>query len=299
MGANPSNAAADPRRPVDSTRIPVVIGVIALAAVAFVGALVLIGRATQDRTSSSACIADLVARLPDDLTSIDGVDLEAARAAGFDDSSIDELVQSSIDTGVRPDPVIARVISGGMSDDVDLSHEPAQIECWVGSLAGDGWVARGEVDPQRVEDSDVADLLVVSEDGTLLGSDASMLVADGAGPAGAVAALDALGSDLVAFSLVGRDGPDEWIGLGLLHSGTWDLAVSWSFADASSAERAEPAVREVLESESRVPDLVIGDLSRSLTREGPTLSVRGQLLREPSTWTQPLQQFDPIFVELG
>lgn len=281
----------------DSSRTPLVIGAIALAAVAFVGGLVLIGRATQDDGdgASSSCIVDLLAHLPDGVTSIDGGDLALAREGGYADGSVDELVQSSIETGVRPDPVTTRLLSRAMIDQVERSHDSADVECWVGSLSGDEWVARGDFDADRVAGSDLADAVTISDDGELIGSEAAMLEPREAPTESAVAALDALGAEVASFSLLSRDEGASWVGLGLARgSGRWELALSWSFADEAAAADAEGRVQDLLGAESRTPELVTGDLAGSLTLDGTTLSARRPIAGAASDWLRPLQMFDPI-----
>lgn len=301
MGANPQIAADDPRRPVDSSRIPIVIGAIALVAVAFVGGLVLIGRATQDddATAAGTCVADLMTHLPSDATSIDGADLAAARDAGFDDSDFEALVASSMETGVRPDPVLTQVVTR-MLTDAELSHDSADVDCWVATIDPDQWVAQGDFDVARVEGSDIADSVAVNDDGSLIGGSDALLDAGDEAPPLAPEALDALGPDVVAFSLLSLDDGTTWFGIGLARgSGDWELALSWSFADRAAAEAAEADVRGVLDGESRVPEMVSGDLADDLTRDGATLSARGRMSGEPTTWLQPLRNFDAIVEAVG
>ena len=115
-------------------------------------------------------------------------------------------------------------------------------------------------------------------------------------------AVGALGSDAVnGRLLVGRIGGEDggvWIGSSLSPRGQggWEITTVWVYADPAVAEEAEPRLREVLDGESRMGDLMANDPSSSLTRDHGTLTVRGRLVGQPSNWYRLLNILDPALL---
>lgn len=292
-------------------RSALLIGVAAvLAAVAVIVAVVV--ATGDDDASGSACVADLVGRVDDPDAAILGADLVAARAQGYDDSSVEALLESMTATGVRPDPLSHRVHAQYLELDGDLMpYEPSDVECYVDLTSS--FVARGDFDPDRVATAERGDGVRASADGTLVATDPSLLRSpvDRGDEDLLVPALDAVtdGGPSMFYLVPGRvDGEvaRSWIGssLGQDDAGTAIASFVWAYSDEEVAADAEVALRDLLERGTVVTDLVAGNPSDDLERTGRVLILRSELVAVPTAWMAPIQQFDPIlqfdpYVDLG
>jgi hypothetical protein len=260
-----------------------------------VGAVVFTG---DDGDSASSCVTDLVGHLPADTALVTASDLAAARAAGYDDSSVDAMLDSSLEIGVVPDPLTHRMIQMLAGFD-DAPYDPGDVRCWVGS-DGSSFVARGAFDEQRVDGSGMELRL----DGDLV-TDSSTdpdLMTAGAPPAALVTITTALADEgalsyLVTAPPVG-DGPGEhWVGVALARSQSWDLVVAWSYPDDDVAMTGEAAVRDALTSTSALTHMIdedAVDVTDALERNGSIVILRAPLVGEPHTWARLSYQVDPV-----
>lgn len=106
---------------------------------------------------------------------------------------------------------------------------------------------------------------------------------------------------MVAFTgLSTDDAGDQWTGVGLAHSGGWELVIVWAFADRSGADAGETDVREALAGASSVGEMVDGDPVDRLQRDGATLWLRAPLVAETtSDWYRLQTVLAPIFLLSG
>ena len=239
------------------------------------------------------CMSGLLDRLPEDVTAVDGADLDGARAAGYDDSDDEALRQSAFELGAGPDRITSHVLVERRGDD-ELPYAPADVDCWVTDLQG--VAARGSFDEDAVEASDVAEMTV---DGDVLTSDLDGATSDAA-PAVLEHVVDVLEQQdavlirLAALTDDGRSG--AWSGVALAPGDPWDLIVVWARADADAASEAEARVRDVLDSDSIIPDLIEGDAGDALERDGAVLMLRAPLAGGPADWTTPMTVLDEALV---
>lgn len=238
-------------------------------------------------------MSGLLDRLPEDVTAVDGADLDGARAAGYDDSDDEALRQSAFELGAGPDRITSHVLVERRGDD-ELPYAPADVDCWVTDLQG--VAARGSFDEDAVEASDVAEMTV---DGDVLTSDLDGATSDAA-PAVLEHVVDVLEQQdavlirLAALTDDGRSG--AWSGVALAPGDPWDLIVVWARADADAASEAEARVRDVLDSDSIIPDLIEGDAGDALERDGAVLMLRAPLAGGPADWTTPMTVLDEALV---
>lgn len=293
---------SDPSPHTSTSRTPLLVGAVALAAVVAVVAVVLVTGGDDDE-SASGCVADLMARVPEDARFIEGGDLAAARDRGYDDSTVESLAETSAATGVYPDPLTRRVVLVNFDPDTDaMPFDPADVECWVG--VQNEFVARGDFDPERVRSSRYGEGLELSADDDLVASERVWLSEpvddDDAGPDGLSDAFEALDGDgVVSFALApGRvDGEEDrsWIGVGLVpeEDDDWGLSAVWSFRDDATAEDGEAPLRELLSERSVLAELVAGDPGDDLERVGATLHLRSTLTADRQQWMAAFQRIDP------
>lgn len=267
------------------------IAVVAVLVVVVGGVVVLAG---DDSDGASGCVPDLVGHLPADTDVLYASDLAAAREAGYDDTDLDALKESSIETGIMPDPVTRRVLAATF-DIEDAPYAPADVRCWVGGNVG--YVARGSFDDeQRMDDSDI-ELTVAGDLVTDSPSDPD-LRAPGEPPAGLELVAGALADQgALTFAATQLTDPEQpvtrWSGMGLASGDDWDLVLAWGFPD-DGAEAGEAAVRDALSSpRSTLDNLVDGDPTEALERSGPVVTLRAPLAGEPTDWTEALWRFDP------
>ena len=238
-------------------------------------------------------MSGLLDRLPDDVTAVDGADLDGARAAGYDDSDDEALRQSAFELGAGPDRITSQVLVYGMGGE-DLPYAPADVDCWVADLQG--VAARGSFDENAVEASDVADMTV---DGDVLTSALDGATTDD-NPAVLGDAVDVLERQdavlirLAALTDDGRSG--AWSGVALAPGDPWDLIVVWAHPDAEAASEAEARVRDALDTDSGIPDLIEGDAGDALERDGAVLVLRAPLAGEPADWTRPMTVLDAALI---
>lgn len=281
-----------------------VAGAVAALVVVAAAIVVLATRSDDETAADGACIADLMARLPGDTAFAQGSDLVAARDRGYDDSSTEALVDSTVEVGVHPDPLSRRVLLQQFELDADaMPFDPADVECWVGDL-GD-FVARGSFDHDRVRSARYGEGLHVAADGGFVATDRVLLsspTGDATGPEGLVDAFDVLDRDgVLSFAfMTGRvDGEADrsWIGIGLVPEGSsaWGLSAVWAFGDDATAQAGEPRLREILAETSAVGQLVAGDPAEALERDGAVLWLRDRLDVAPHQWMALMQRLDAAF----
>lgn len=268
-----------------------VIAVVAVLVVVVGGVVVLTG---DDSDGASGCVPELVGHLSADTDVLYASDLAAARDADYDDTDLDALRESSIETGIMADPITRRVLAETF-DIEDAPYHPADVRCWV---EGNGaYVARGSFDDeQRIDDSDVE----LTVDGDLVTNSPSDpdLRTPGEPPAGLELVAGALADHgtltYTATLLKDPDGPvTRWSGMGLAHGDDWDLVLAWAFPD-DGGEAGEAAVRDALASpRSTLDRLVDGDPTEALRRDGSVVTLRAPLTGEPTEWTEALWMFDP------
>lgn len=99
----------------------------------------------------AGCYGGLSGHVPDEVTRLNGGDLEAARAAGFVDSAdVEELAASYLDHGLLAEPLTRRQLSVIRPLD-GLGYRSEDVECWIGGL--DWFVASGSFDDDSVTGS--------------------------------------------------------------------------------------------------------------------------------------------------
>jgi len=247
----------------------------------------------RDSGSGGGCMSGLLDQLPEEVTAVDGADLDGARAAGYDDSDDEALRQSAFELGAGPDRITSHVLLERRSGQ-ELPYAPADVDCWVADLQG--VAARGSFDEDAVEASEVADMTV---DGDVLTSELDGETTDDA-PAVLGQAVDVLERQdavlirLVALTDNGRSG--AWSGVALAPGDPWDLIVVWAHADAEAATEAEARVRDALDSDSGIPELIEGDAGDLLERDGAVLVLRAPLAGEPADWTRPMTVLDEALI---
>ena len=239
--------------------------------------------------NGSGCVSGLIDQLPDEATGLRGADLEVARAAGYDDSDTDAMIESAFELGDGPDPVTMQVRNRSF-DDEDMPYAPSDVDCWVTDR---NMVAiRGTFDEDAVESSDIADMEV---DGDVLTTGFDPADAGDPSP-GLTRAVDALVRDDAALFMLVPVGDDPatgpWTGVALAAGEPWDLVVVWAYPDVDSATDATDAVQAALTSDSIIPGLIDGDAADAVEREGSVVVLRAPLAGEPSDWRQPLVVLD-------
>lgn len=272
--------------------------VVALAASIF---LIVSLQGDSEDDSASGCLAELASRMPGDAFVVEAANLVVARQNGYDDSSVEAMMESSLEGVTGPDPLTAQSIRRDFDLDTPMPYRPSDVDCWVWS--GSHFVMSGDFDPDEFAKADegVADRVVLSDDNEIAASDDALLVdADDAVNALLVEAVEAIGADAIHARLIlGRVGGEDggaWIATSLSQDGDGHaVTTAWVFDDPAVAEEAEPLLRQLLQGDdSGYPQLVAGDPSTDLTRDGRVARVRSRLDGEPSDWYVLLNQLDPI-----
>ena len=259
------------------------VGLAAIVALAVGGAWLVAGD-----ENGSGCVTGLIEQLPGEATGLRGADLEVARAAGYDDSDSDAMIESAFELGDGPDPITMQVRNRTF-DDEDVPYAPSDVDCWVAD--GNMVAIRGTFDEDAVESSDIADMEV---DGDVLTTGFDPAAA-GDTPPGLTRAVDALVRDDAALFMVvpvGDPATGPWTGMALAAGDPWDLAVVWAYPDAETAADATDDVQAALTSDSIIPDLIEGDAAAAVERDGSVVVLRAPMAGEPSDWRQPLVVLD-------
>jgi len=269
------------------------------AAVVFVALVV----ATRGDDAGAGCLSGLSDHLGPDVEVVGGSDLRRAEDAGLDVDSFDGLVDASVEASFQPDPLTFQVVQRLAGDDPEstIGYAADDLDCWVGNQIDSSFVARGDVDADRVADAELADDLAV--DGNLLAYDGDgdpdrwFEESDEDSPVeDAVRKLDDMGA--VTFSSMPTgDNRDEvlWVGLGLAHDGDdWEFLAVWAFADEELAGSSADTIVEATE-EGEVPSMIEGDVGDLIEHDGSLLTLQAPMRVEPAEWRTPFVQFDPMF----
>jgi hypothetical protein len=279
----------------------VIAGVV--AAVVFVALVV----ATRGDDAGAGCLSGLSDHLGPDVEVVGGSDLQRADDAGLDVDSFDGLVDASVEASFQPDPLTSQVVQRLAGDDPEatIGYAPDDLDCWVGNQLDSSFVARGDVDADRVADAEQADDLAV--DGNLLAYDGDgdpdrwFEESDEDSPLeDAVRKLDDMGA-ITFSSLPTGDNRDEllWVGLGLAHDGDdWEFLAVWAFADEELAGSSVDTIVEATE-EGEVPSMIEGDVADLIERDGALLTLQAPMRVEAAEWRTPFVQFDPMFGALS
>ncbi len=309
---NPSNANAQPGA--SRSNLVVIAAVVAVIAIVVVAVAVLAtggddeAEQAEGAEEASGCLAELAQRLPEDMGAVEAANLVVARANGYDDSSVEAMIDSSIAVSTSPDPLTRQFVFQRMETDVEMPYRPFDVDCWVGDLRN--FAISGNFDRDRFANADsrVANQVVLADDNRLAVSAWSLLEDSDDGDTGddrstlLAQAVGALGSDTSYSRLIpGRVGGEDggaWIGSGLApEDSSWSVTTVWAYADPAVAEEAEPLLRELLAGgQSQYSDLVEGDPSADLTRDGGVLRVRSRLSGEPQDWYALLNRLDAILL---
>lgn len=284
-----------------------VVAAVALVAVVAAAALVITTTGGDADEEADSCLADL-ARMVPAVTGVEASDLRAARRSGYDDSSVETMIETALELSISPDPVTRQLVMIRAETDIDgMPYAPSDVDCWI--LSGQHFVISGNFDRERFEDADerFGDMAVLSEDDQLVVSDEALLAeVDEDAQAGMspllAEAVEALGPGVVYSRLIpGTVGGEEggaWTGSSLAADGSrWSITTVWAYDDPAVAEEAEPQLRELLQDESNLyHQIMVGNPGSDLTREGGVLRTRSRLAGEIRDWYSMLNQFDPVIL---
>lgn len=249
------------------------------------------------------CMTGLVDHLPADAEVVQGSDLGRAREAGYDDGGgLEQLADSTLATGVIPDPLTNQNLTMYTPPSENTGYEPGDVDCWLGPLEP-SFVARGSFDADRVAQSESGEQGTIELDGGLLaygseGAPGDLLVTRDQPDSmrRLVEAFDR--QDAVSFSATsaGDDSSEGWTGVGLARGDGWEMLAVWSLPDGEAADAAETDIRAALADDSHLGELIDGDPADLLERDGATLWLRGPLSGEPRTWLDPFRYLDPALM---